>query len=388
MSPGVIFIDKNMICEIGPPSLLKKYPNEPIKDLGEMVLFPGFVNAHCHLELTALGPLPQTNFVSWIKEVVRLKKNLSRKQIRDGITSGIASLLSSGVTTIGDHVGVASDWTPLIDSPLSGILFGEVLGLVPEVAEDIYRELQSVQKKIEAESSRLKMHISPHSVHAVNQETFCKVVRDNSPPLSCHLAESEAEEEYFSGQSGSLADFMRERGIIKRHEATSGLDYISRRNLPLEKMLIIHGNYLSDSDLALVKNHHLSIVHCPGSHKYFAHRRFPIKKYLDEGINIALGTDSIASNTELNFLAELRLCRGDRPVALTDRDILTMATLNGAKALRMEKEIGSLVPGKKADIVGFHLKKNTDPLETPFNAHQADFLMIDGRIVSGRENFF
>ena len=124
----------------------------------------------------------------------------------------------------------------------------------------------------------------------------------------------------------------------------------------------------------------MSIVYCPGSHAYFAHKPFPLKEVLDKGINVAIGTDSITSNETLDFLYELKLIRKNHP-HLSKEAVLTLATINGAKALKMEKNIGSIEAGKKADMIGFKLSNANDPLEAVFKAEKADFVMIDGKVI-------
>lgn len=378
-SPGVIRIQGDTISDIGNASLLQKYSGEKIVSLDSMVLFPGFVNAHCHLDLTTLGPLKPKEFTAWIRDVVSQKNATQPEQVEKGITSGIQTLIKSGVTTIGDHIGFNTDPSPILNSPLKGILFGEVLGLLPEVAEDIYGTFKKMDSYFHGHD-RFVLHISPHSVHAVNPETLKKVILENKAPLSCHLAESEPEEKYFSGHKGTLATFVRERGLAIPHRGRSAFDFLNQQQVDISKLLVIHGNYLTDKELDLIAEKKMSIVHCPGSHSFFGHSPFPLQKCLDRGINVALGTDSIASNTTLHFLDELKKLKKSFPW-IEAKLILEMATLGGAKALRMENEIGSLIAGKKADICGFKCKEKNDLFDIPLKALQADFLMANGKVL-------
>lgn len=381
LSPGVIRLSKNKIIEVGGPSLLnQKNPDEELLDLGSFVLLPGFVNAHCHLELTSLGPLSPAHFVSWILEMVKRKNAMTKDEMIAGIKQGVQNLLQTGVTTVGDHISFNTTWETILESPLRGKLFAEVLGILPEVCRDIYQALIDIKKDVDKRGSLFEMHITPHSVHGVHPDTLKKVITEQPPPLSSHLAESQTEDDYFRKKGGDLTQLIVERSLVSPHHGKSAFDVLKKMNLDLSKLLVIHGNYLDKSNIKLIKKHQLSIVHCPGSHEYFGHRPFPAKDYLDQRINIALGTDSIVSNTELNFLSELKKFTKTNPT-LTPQQILTMATLGGAKALRMENEIGSLIPGKKADIVGFKLNKGENPFETAFQADQADFLMIEGKVI-------
>ncbi|MBI2340023.1 MAG: amidohydrolase family protein [Deltaproteobacteria bacterium] len=391
LSPGYLCVRDGVIHAVGDEFVLSmQEKGEDFIDLGKMVLLPGFVNAHCHLELTAIGPIKPPPppfdkggergdfFVSWIKELVIRKNSLTEDEKIDGIKKGIARLMHSGVTCIGDHISFNTPLEAIVKSPLKGRLFGEVLGVLPEVSEDIYATFKNRQKEFSQSASRFTLHASPHSVHAVDPDTLRRVLTEQPAPLSCHLAESKTEEEYFRTEKGVLARFIRERRHDIRHQGKSGLDYLEKQNLPLEKLLIVHGNYLTPEDLERIKKRSLSIVHCPGSHEYFGHESFPLAEYLAQGINVALGTDSIAGNTDLDFLKELRRVRKKFP-ALTALQILKAATLNGARALGLQDEIGSLVSGKKADIIGFLLSKNMNPEEAPFLANSVDWMMSGQR---------
>jgi len=385
LSPGVIEIEEDTIIRLGGKELLQHARPDDILDLGDMVLLPGFVNAHCHLELTSLGPLEmatdagQRPFVPWIRELVKKKNNLESAEVETGIQEGIKTLMQSGVTTIGDHISFNTPWKTIVESPLRGKLFGEVLGILPEVARDIYSSLKTTKQAIQKKNSLFEMHISPHSVHSVHPSILKEVMLNEPAPLSIHLAESQSEDDYFKKSNGSMMELIRQRYQGEIHQAQSGLQWLEENHLPLFKIMLIHGNYLDNEDCRIIRKNKISLIHCPGSHSYFGHQAISLEDYLSQGIIIGLGTDSIASNQSLNFLEELKLTRKKFP-QLEAHTLLKMATLHGARALRMEKEIGSLVPGKKADIVGFTMLKECLPKQTPFQQATTNFLMINGQI--------
>ncbi len=381
-SPAVVRIAGNQIAEVESAELrVKKKGEEPVLDLSRFVLLPGFVNAHSHLELTAIGPIDgKPDFVSWIRQLVKKKTLLDPEEQKKGIREGVKKFINSGVTTIGDQISFNTEWEEITGSPLRGRLFGEVLGILPEICADIYSTFKQIKEQLSATDSLFKMHISPHSVYAVHPLVLEKILENEPPPLSCHLAESLAEEDYFKRKGGELMKFIQERGIDAPHQGISGLDVLFRLNLNLSSLMIVHGNYLNSSDQALIEKNNLSLVHCPGSHAYFGHRPFPLEKYLSCGFNVALGTDSLASNLKLDFLEELRLVKKTHP-SLSASTILEMATLTGAKALKMENQIGSITPGKKADMIGFKWDGKTAPEDIVLKADQVDFVMIDGKIV-------
>lgn len=382
LSPGVITIRDNLIESVAPlkPDFT---PEEEFIDLRPLVLMPGFVNTHCHLELTSIGPIAfhtshqQISFAAWVRKLLQKKVTTTETEAIAGIQAGIKALLASGVTTVGDHISADAPWQNIVASPLRGILFGEVLGVDPAVANDHYEKFRHLKKALQNTATLFDLRICPHSVQSVAPEVLTEIFRNEPAPLSCHIAESEDEQNYFENNAGPLADLIRERGGRFHHGTPSALTYLAGRNLPLEKLMAIHANYLSDDDVACLHTHHVPVVHCPGSHAYFGHQSFPLKKLAD--LPLALGTDSVTSNESLDFLEELRRFRKTNP-DLSASEILHMATVGGATALRMQDKIGMITPGKCADIVGF---RNLGlPEEAPFEARRADFVMINGRVFS------
>lgn len=392
LSPGVVIVQGDRIKAVGDSKLLKKITKEDqLIELENTLLLPGFVNAHCHLELTHLGPIStlnlesesepedkiKTSFVRWIINLVEAKNRSHETQVVQGIHQGIKELLHSGVTAIGDHISFNTPCEILVESPLKGRLFGEVLGVIPEVARDILATFKSIKKELASKTNRWELNISPHAVHSLDPEILKEVLLTQQAPLSCHLAESKAEYEYFDEHSGDFSRLIKNRGIQpQHHQVRSGLDYLKQQNLPLEKLLLIHGNYLNDEEINWVQEKNISVVHCPRSRAYFGHKEFPYEKLKRAGINIALGTDSLSSNQDLNFFDEIR--RAQKSLKLDWSETLSIATINGAKALRMDDEIGSIEVGKKADLIGVHLQNNSWELSLD-QAHQVDFMMIEGK---------
>lgn len=384
---GSISIKSNLIQNISSKS--EKVEPTETKNLGQMLLLPGFVNAHCHTELTQIGPLNQNSpenkgasFVPWIVQLVSHKNQLKEEAFEKGIKTAVKKLIRSGVTTIGDHISFNAPWEALLKSPLRGRLFPEVLGAVPEVSADIYHTLQLIRDEMKKIKSLISIHISPHAVHTVHAATLKKVISEEEGPLSTHLAESQDEKDYFQKRGGDMMNLIRNQGIDPSHHSSTAIQWIRNENLDLSKLLIIHGNYLSQHDLDCIHKYQLSIVHCPGSHTYFAHQDFPLEDYEKAGINIGIGTDSITSNTQLNMMHELRLVHQKYPSVPLEK-IFKMACIGGAKALQLDDQIGSLENGKKADLIGFKLNKTYknkhELLEDILKRDQIDFMMIDGK---------
>ena len=346
-------------------------------NLPQTLLLPGFVNAHCHLELTALGPLPRNHFVPWVQDLLPRKVQLSADSIQAGIRHGCELLLQSGVTTIIDHISSETPLRFFENLPLSVIGFGEVLGVEKSRAEKSYQSL--LDAKIQAP---LPFHITPHAFYSLHADVMQAVLQNESAPFSIHYLESAEEREFFETQSGALWEFCR-GGFQTRPNSRAGTLRAQVLEPAPTRSLLIHANEITDTDLVLIKKKQNTIVHCPGSFAFFKHKNFPHDKIRAAGIPIALGTDSLASNFSLNFLDEIR-----RFVALfPPKDIfelLPLITTNALTALGINNA-GKIAEGLPANLVGFNNPKELTPLHILQESQQADFVMTEKKRVVGHK---
>lgn len=377
-----VWIKGDTIAYAGPcEGLFEEAERDPdTVDLGEVVLGPGFVNAHAHLELTALDNLPYPGeFVAWIKKLMEAKASLDPQGQDRGFHEGVLQCLRSGTTCIGDHVSVGANLQPLMASPLRGRAFIEVLGVVPEVANDILKAALHLQEIWSPKNRNIQAIPSPHSIHALDPKVLAKTLELPEPVFSIHLAESESELDYFSKQTGTMQDFIASRGQPLTREADSAVRELAKIGKLTERIAAVHGNYLDAADLDLLAKAGASLIHCPFSHGYFGHTPFPLVQAKAAGLNIALGTDSLASASSLSMLEVIREMEKEFP-ELKREEIYIMATINGAKALRLEGVCGSLEAGKKADIVAFP-SAGFHPLNAIFRAESVEAILIGGRFV-------
>jgi len=387
---GAVLVRDERIVAVGPaPDIEKQAPaGLPQLDLPNSILLPGFVNAHSHLELTSLEGLAYPGeFTDWIRKVVEAKPKIAQEDYEKGIDEGVRRMIASGITTVGDHVSFNTDLEHILKSPLRGILFVEVLGVVREVAEDILGAAEEFER-LYGDSPRFRVIASPHSVHAVHRDILPKLFQSPRPVLSIHLAESEDEDRYFREKKGPLFDLIAQRNAGEIRESplqSSAIRQLENLGLLSSQIMLVHGNYLDESDVDLVARHNISVVHCPSSRAYFFHRQFPLTRLREGKVNIALGTDSLGSGDSLSMLDQIRIARAHHP-EVSAEDWIHFATLGGATALKMEKEIGSITPGKKADLIAFQMKgKGQDPseiVEQALQATRAHFVMIDGKAVT------
>ena len=327
-------------------------PDPRAEDLGNVAIIPGLVNAHTHLEFSDLTkPVePPRPFSDWIRGVVQQRRNRTGPVAVD---RGMQESCRSGTTTLGEIVTYDLSPGEFPSHTLRIILFRELLGLLPE---QIDKQLTIARAHLEENSteSNLIRGLSPHAPYSVHPELFQRLVElanEFQAPLCLHLAETKAELELLSQGTGELVEMLSDFGVWQQNIVSPGtrpLDYLqSLENL--EQVLIVHGNYLSVEEMVFLADHpQMTVVYCPRTHHYFGHAEHPWQELLRRNVNIALGTDSRASNPDLSLWGELCFLHGRYP-HVAPQTLLELGTLRGARCFGMDKETGSLTVGKAAD---------------------------------------
>jgi aminodeoxyfutalosine deaminase len=325
----------------------------PDVDLGNVAILPGLVNAHTHLDLSDLrGKIPPTSDVThWLRSVIAHRRRQTPEDIQAAIAAGIAESLRFGTTLIGDIASRGLSWNVLRSAPLRSIVFYELLGLAKERVRQAMHEVRNWLQFVEP-TATCRPGVSPHAPYSVGRNLFAharELAKTESLPLAVHLAETAAELSLLRDRSGPFPEFLKQLGVWDETELVHDTD--EAMSLCGPHSLFIHGNYLTESAQFPEAS---TVVYCPRTHAAFGHPPHPFVSLLQRGINVALGTDSLASNPDLDVLAEARFVRARYPDA-DPAAILRMATLNGARALGWENETGSLTPGKSADFVVLRL---------------------------------
>lgn len=351
-------------------------PGESV-ELGDAVLLPGLVNAHTHLELTALrGFLENLGFARWITRLQAVKKAVfDRERLLDAARLGLREGLMSGVTTYADTCdsGVALD--AMLEAGVRGIMYQEVFGPDPAAAPASMAELAI---KIEALRGRatplVRLGVSPHAPYTVSDALYRSVAefaeRDGLP-IAVHIAEGQDEQDLVLGGSGVFADALRRRGIAVAARARSGIDLLALTGVLQRKPLLIHCVRVDATDIERIARAGCGLAHCPVSNAKLGHGIAPLQAMLDAGVAVGLGSDSMASNNQMDLLAESRAAiltqriASGRHDALDAEAALSLATIGGARALGLDDEIGSLEPGKSADLAAFPLSGTRGPVHDP-----------------------
>jgi cytosine/adenosine deaminase-related metal-dependent hydrolase len=325
-------------------------------DWGDAVILPGLVNAHSHLELTGLGGriTAFTSFADWLRQLVRLRREWTPEDYMASAHRGARDCLVSGTTLVGDISASGQSLPALRCRRLRSVVFEETLGLAPERAVPAVAEIERrVQKPL---PNALGLSgVSPHAPYTVSGELYrlaSRFARELQIPIATHVAESSEELEFLGSGQGAMRDFLSEVGALPSGWTPPGLhpvEYLDSLEVLESSPLLSHCNYLDPDAISRIQKSRCSIVYCPRSHAYFGHTAHPVRQLLDSGINVALGTDSLASNSSLSVLDEMRYVFEARKDLKTE-EILRMATLNGASALGFGGVLGRLRRGYWADM--------------------------------------
>jgi aminodeoxyfutalosine deaminase len=347
----------------GPPTTLEA----EIVDWGSAVLIPGLVNAHTHLELTCLhGQLVRfSSFFDWISQLIERRREWTSKEYRESAREGAQMCLSSGTTLVGDISASGASWEALKPLALRKVVFEEALSFLPE---SVNQTLASLQERLKRgrRDILLSMGVSPHAPYSVSPELYRAIAglaREKELPLATHLAETREELEFLRSGTGPIKTFLESVNAWPKDWTPPGVDpvsYLEQSGVLETPVLLIHCNYLDGDSMRKILRSRSSVVYCPRSHNFFGHKDHPVRELLDLGVNVALGTDSLASNDSLSVLDEMRFLFGSRK-DLKAVEIFRMATLNGAAALGFGSALGRLRRGYWADMTILRLADDPGP---------------------------
>ena len=378
---GAIAIQGSKIVDVGPYPTVRSSSPSPTHDLGEAVLTPGLVNAHTHLDLTNSADSIQRvpKFTDWIFQIIGKR---TPSTVGPSVREGVQQSLAGGATTVGDIDGTGESIQVLRDTPIRKVVFFEVLGFSGEHAAMGLTRLAAYLGSLPASDSLLTAALSPHALYSTSAEIYrqCTV---SGVSVCTHIAETEEELEFLSSGTGAFLDYLEAFGISTAEWVPPQLtpvQYMETLGVLQKDSLLVHCNYLTDADVTTLAESGASVVFCPRSHHYFYHTNHPVLQLIEGGINVAIGTDSLASNWSLSLLDELKfLARSQsciRPETLFD-----MVTCNGAKALGLE-QIGRLEKGWQADIIAVRIPNDgRSAIEQILDSSSENLLtVVDGKI--------
>jgi cytosine/adenosine deaminase-related metal-dependent hydrolase len=389
---GAVAISGDRIAAVGTFEQIRKHETGEILDLGERLLLPGLINAHCHLDYTALrGQIaPQRSFTDWIRCINAGKERLQPDDYVASINAGIAEAAKFGTTSIA-NLEAFPDLVSQISSPIRIWWFAELIDVRSKQPKELAeRATQSLGKQT-------RWGLAPHAPFTASARLYqqCSIVASfGNRPLTTHIAESGQEMEMFREGSGPLYEFLRSIGrdmsdcgkgetplgrfltMLESSRTTTATD--------LSQWLVAHLNELAESDFEILAKlgSRFHIAHCPGSHRFFEHSPFQFDRLRELGFNICLGTDSLASNDDLSLFEEMRAFQRSHPAA-DPRDIIEMITIKPARALQSENSIGKIATGAYADLIAIDHPGNADANES-IVAHEGSvsWIMVNGTILA------
>jgi cytosine/adenosine deaminase-related metal-dependent hydrolase len=392
---GAVVISGNRIRAVGSWADLRPHANENILDLGEVILLPGLINAHCHLDYTDMAGMlpPPKTFTDWISLILSAKSGWGYSDYLRSWLNGARMLERTGTTTVAD-IEIVPDLLPEVwdATPLRVFSFLEMTGI--RARRDPGEVLhETVQKMDSLSHPRCSASLSPHAPYSTEPallELSAGVARKRGRRLCVHVAESTQEFEMFTRARGQMFDWLqRNERDLSDCGLGSPVQHLARHQTLGENLLAIHVNCLARGDAALLGQHRVHVVHCPRSHDYFRHPPFLRQRLANAGVNLCLGTDSLATvrktrkqNPELSMFDEMRELAANDP-KLPPAEILRMATVNGARALGRARQIGELSENALADLIAIPASAKTgDACETVL-AHEGPVSasMIDGNWV-------
>jgi len=363
LDDGAVFISGSRIQSVGPWRELKPIAAETVVDLGDSILLPGLVNAHCHLDYTDLAGevAPVKSFTDWIKMITAAKAGKIYADFAQSWLRGADMLLRTGTTTVADIEAVPEllpeNWQA---TPLRVFSFLEMTGVKSRrepraILDEAARKIASLP------ASRGGAGLSPHAPYSTMPALLrfsAEAAKSNGWRLTTHVAESDEEFEMFTEALGPMFDWLKrnERDMADCGQG-SPVRHLERHGCLTDNLLAVHVNYLAAGDAELLGRRGVSVAHCPRSHAFFRHRAFPHAKLINAGVNVCLGTDSLASVNgargqplELNQFSEMQTFAAARP-DVSPETVLQMATVNGARALGMQGKLGQLAEGAFADLI-------------------------------------
>ena len=358
IADGALAVRDGEILAVGEwRDLAREHPAAPVEDLGEVILMPGLINAHCHLDYTMMrGSLfGGGSFSAWIQRLNAMRRSLDQRDYLDSIASGLSELRQWGCTTVLNIESFPELLPFLVDSPIRVWWFLEVMDVRSrlESTEALAGAIQFLEKAREHAGG---LGISPHAPYTVSRDLYelsASFAAKHALPLCTHLAESDEEMKMFAEATGPLHAFL---ASIGRPMGDCGgrtpVQILLGEDLLPKGALLVHMNMITAGDRELLRatagNH--PVIHCPRTHAFFERAPFDLGFFRESGIPVLLGTDSLASNEDLSMFGEMRAMQSAFP-SLDPMEIIAMVTTRPAAAIGRSGRLGELSPGALADFI-------------------------------------
>jgi cytosine/adenosine deaminase-related metal-dependent hydrolase len=366
---GIISVADGKVIAVREPGAGNREPET--RDLGNVAVLPGLINAHVHLELSWLRDRvpPASRFTDWVKTLFAIRgapgRGMSAEQIAP-IHEAITELRASGTVAVGDISNSLAAVGPMRQADLDGVVFHELLGF-KERDGAMIAATRDMRSKASAAGARVSL--APHAPYSTSLELF-KAIRaavdaNACPIMSVHLGESAEEVEFLQKGCGAWRGMLETIGAWRDDweiPACDPVTYLDRHGVIDDKTLVIHGVQFDDRALSRLAQIGATVVTCPRSNQWVGVGYPPIEWFYKSGVKVAIGTDSLASVEDLNLFSEMKTMRWLAPGVPASK-ILESATLVGARALGLGDELGSLTPNKRADMIAVDVPEHVEDVE-------------------------
>jgi len=360
---GCVRIEGDRIAEVGTDASIS-YEGETVVDWSRLVgpdryavIMPGLIDCHCHLELSGLAGRIKCRkgqgLIQWLMKIFLYRPKRRSTHAR-WVKMGVSRCLAGGTTTVADISANNWSWRTLVDEPIRKICVAEVLGFGAKAAG----AMEGLAERMEAmpgETELFLKGISPHAPYSTSKSVYqsaMSLADREGWRVMTHLAEDGAELEFIRTGKGPWRMILQGLGAWERGFCggwATPVEWAKSVGVLDRPVLLAHVNYVSDGDISLLAGGGATVVYCPLAHWYFHHAPHRYRDMIAAGVNVALGSDSLACSSSLSMLDQMRDVY--EAGGLDPEAIIGMATVNASKSLRLESLIGTLEGGKLADLI-------------------------------------
>ncbi len=410
---GAVLVQDGAIVALGSRvEMLRDHPEEEVFDYGLAALMPGFVDLHTHMEYAIFrGVVDDLPYTEWKMAVQGREHLLSDQDWKDSAVLGTIETIRSGITTVADITDSGASVQATQDSGLRGVLYREVSTMDTASVDRVMAEaLADIEAwTAQTDSSRITIGIAPHGPYTCHPRLFQALVAEveqNDRPVTIHLAGSKDEYDFVKYGSSPLGqDFRAQSGWSDQAWMPTGVSpvrYVYQWGIfDLPNVIAVHCVHVDAEDIDVLKRTDTAVAYCARCNAKLGMGTAPLGDFRAAGLRVGIGTDSPASTSTIDFFEEMRVgllvqrgMLGEQGF-FSAKTFVTMATLGGAQALKIDHLVGSLEPGKRADIIAVDLSKSHQvPTQNPYGAlvhtcNQDNVLMtmVDGRMLFDRGTY-
>jgi aminodeoxyfutalosine deaminase len=349
---GLVAVESGRIAWVGGPVSAGR-PSGTVRELGGGVLLPGLVNAHCHLELSHLAAAREQarqGFVAWVEALVERRSREDPADARARTQAALEELTSTGTVAVGDVSNALGHLELLDASGLEAVVFYELLAWDPARADAVLADARRRVAEAARRGVRTPVRLAAHAPHSVSPPLLRALGREGGP-AAIHLAESAAEQRFLDGGDAEWSAFLARRGL--GHVAfapprTTPVRYLDGLGALPAGLVAAHCVHVDAEERALLARRGVFVAVCPRSNRNLGVGIPPVPEMLAAGVEVCLGTDSLASAQSLDLLQDAAALRREFP-SLAPAAIVRMATAAGARALGLG-DLGAIAPGRRAAL--------------------------------------